>query len=186
MNIGIDFDGTIADTNTAKSSWIKENFDIYVPPYLCDRSSCENYIGKNNYDKISSVIYGREHTLSLKPYPGVIEALNKLYAASNLYIITARTGHNIKYAKEWLVKNDLLSLVTLHSAGGGGVSKGKYCIKYSIKTMIDDDHRHLINLSNESIYPILFKHNAPSDYSNGKLKICRSWQDIMLLLNLLP
>ena len=49
MKIGIDFDGTIADTNTAKSYWIKKNIGLSIPPYQCDKTTCLQYIKKEDY-----------------------------------------------------------------------------------------------------------------------------------------
>lgn len=40
MRVGIDFDGTEADTSSCKSNWLKEVYGLSVPPSQCDNTSC--------------------------------------------------------------------------------------------------------------------------------------------------
>ena len=75
--IGIDFDGTIADTNQVKAEWIKKKLRIDLPPSKCDRSQSVPIIGLENYKKWPSSFMTRPEPAP----PHQSTALWRLYSA---------------------------------------------------------------------------------------------------------
>jgi putative restriction endonuclease len=73
--IGIDFDGTIADTNQVKAQWIKKKLGIDLPPPKCDRSQCVPIIGLDNYEKMAAFVYDEAGTHAAPPVSGALKAL---------------------------------------------------------------------------------------------------------------
>ena len=113
MIVGIDFDGTIADTNAAKSVWIKRELGIDVPPYLCDRTSCAPIIGESEYNMMCVQVYSRNATLRLPPVPGALEAIAELQNNNELIVVTARINDMLDSARIWLLRHSETSKLEL-------------------------------------------------------------------------
>lgn len=180
--IGIDYDGTIADTNAQKVRWIREHCGIDIESYQCDRSSCVPIIGPSRYEDMAAAIYDRTWTLRSQPVAGALAALNELTTNYDIFIITARLPHRVAFAREWLEVNECSDLVkdVLTSAGE---DKESVCLRLGITVLIDDDPRHLLPITSSSLRPLLLKVGLNSGQQAEKtLPAYRSWQEVLEVL----
>ncbi len=175
MNIGVDFDGVIADTNKVRSQWIKRNLGITIPLWLTDKTSCLKSIGVENYQKMSKTVYERPSTMEAKPLPGVKTAFRILSKQGDIHIITSRLPHRVEYAREWLQKNGLLLYIkAIHRESD--VPKGILAEKLNISVLIDDDIRHLKGV--QKVKKIWFKSKAQNLNPPRGIVLIRSWKEI--------
>ena len=182
MIIGIDFDGTIADTNSEKSVWIQRELDMQVPPYLCDRTSCVPLIGEIEYERMCNEVYSRDTTLRLPAVPGALEAISKLQKNDQLVVITARTEDMLDSARTWLSKHFETSNLKIIGVSVDKTQKAEVCHKQGVQVLVDDDERHLYDALALGILVILFKPSAPVQFSTDRIQVCRSWDRIILYL----
>ncbi len=182
MTVAIDFDGTIADTNSEKASWIRRTLAITVIPHLCDRTSCMRIIGENEYERMSKHVYSQETTLHLPPVTGALEAICQLQEKRRVVIVTARTGTILESASLWLSRHAETKALKLVGVSTSHTSKAEVCQGEGAKVLVDDDERHLYHASALGIFPILFKYLAPEEFEHGETKICRSWEEILTCL----
>jgi hypothetical protein len=187
--IGIDYDGTIADTSGVKAHWLRERMGIEVPPWRTDRTHCVPIIGLENYERMSKFVYGRKGSLQAKEVPGSIDAIKELARFSQLFILTARPSHRIRWCKEWLRKKGIHSFIHAYfsrtgiSADGSELTKPQLCGDYGIHVLIDDDERHLRGPELPNLKKILFKNgcNVPVD-DPEEIELARSWPDVLRIL----
>ena len=180
--IGVDYDGTIADTNGQKMRWIREHCGIDIESYQCDRSACVPIIGQSRYDGMAATVYERKWTLRSQPVAGVLAALYELNTNYDIFIITARLPHRMAFAREWLEANECSGLIkdVLTSAGE---DEEPVCLDHGVSVLIDDDPRHLLPITSSSLRPLLLKVGSNSEQRNEiKLPIYQSWREILDVL----
>lgn len=178
MKVGIDFDGTLADTNALKSAWIKQYLNIDVPPHLTDRTSCVPIIGEESYKKMGENVYSLEATRNLTPMPGALQVLARLVEKHSLVVITARSGWRRDAVTEWLSSHPPAHGLSVITGTGSEASKGETCRKENVRILIDDDERHVLPAQKMGIAAILFKQSAPIGFQSQCLHLCRSWAEI--------
>jgi len=183
MIIGIDFDGTIADTNAAKSAWIQRELKIKVDPYCCDRTSCVPIIGELAYNRMSKEVYNRDTTYGLKPVTGVLQAISELRKNHELLVVTARYGEMLESAETWLSRYPETRDVKLVGRPNETVPKSTICRNENVQILVDDDERHLYPILEIGINGLLFKNGAPEELTSNKLLVCRSWEEIVSFVN---
>ena len=180
--IGIDYDGTIADTNAQKVRWIREFCGIDIESWQCDRSSCVPIIGHSRYQDMAAAIYERTWTLRTQPVAGALAALGKLNSNYEIYIVTARLPHRVVFAREWLKTHGCSGLIKdiLTSASG---DKESVCVGHEISTLIDDDPRHLQAITSPSLRPLLLKVGSRGEqWDATRLTVYRSWHEVLAVL----
>jgi hypothetical protein len=183
MRIGLDFDGTIADTNAVKSAWIKVELGMHVPPYLCDRTSAVPIIGEENYRRMREQVYSEKNTSQFVPVAGLDAALTEMSRHSEFVLVTARG--NLRLVRAWLKSRGFLKRIQMSDQTTNHQKKLEVCFELGIDLLVDDDSRHLPS-SDGSIHGILFKPGSPRSYRVGDLPICRSWEAVAqfaILLN---
>ena len=178
MVIGIDFDGTIIDTNRAKSEWIAEKTGRQIAPYHCDRTRCVPLIGADAYREMGRYVYSESCTLSLHAIDGALSAIDLLRKTHAVVVITARSGRTLESASCWLESHhETRGLQTLGLSPE--TSKLDVCRTAGAQVLIDDDERHLRPFTNTAARPILFKQNAPESESFEIDVVCRTWAEIV-------
>lgn len=175
LAVGVDFDGTLADTNTFKTGWIIENLGLEVPPHLCDATSCIPIIGREDYRRLGDSAYSRETTLNVPPLPGALDVIRRLREIGEVAVITARTGERLSSAEVWLSQFEETRGMRIIGLDTKAAPKLMRCSEEGIGVLIDDDERHL--LRNGPVRSILFKQDAPEGFT-ASLTICRSWVEI--------
>jgi hypothetical protein len=176
MRIGLDFDGTIADTNAVKSKWIQVELGMHVPPYLCDRSSAVPIIGEENYRKMREEVHSEKNTSQFAMVAGLDSGLIEMSRHSEFFLVTARG--NLRLVRAWLKSRGLLERIQMSDQPTNHLKKLEVCLNLGIDLLVDDDSRHLPSSSDNSIHVILFKPGAPKSYRVGDLPICRSWNAV--------
>ena len=185
MIIGIDFDGTIPDTNTAKAAWIKRELNIELKPYECDHASCVPVIGLDNYLRMGTELYAPEPTLARPPIPGALSAIGEIGKEHSLALVTARTDENgmLPAAREWVSRYPETAAMKVVGVPIHEIAKAEVCRQQGIAFLIDDDERHIRPAVECGMGGILFKQSAPEDFRRDGLHICRSWDEIVRVLS---
>ena len=187
--IGLDYDGTIADTGLAKADWIREHLGIEVPPWRTDRTMCVPIIGAENYERLSRVVYAPEASMRADEVPGASLAIRALSKEYRLFIVTARDAQQMTWAREWLANRGLDACMAgflssaQRAADGSRLSKAQLCRDNRIDVLIDDDERHLRDSSLAGLRRILLKNGCdqPLDLADG-IELASSWDQVSRLL----
>lgn len=178
--LALDFDGTIADTNTIKSILIQEKFGLTIPPWQCDYTLCVPQIGEEAYREISNVVYEEESTLATPPLDSAVETIQKLAEKFDLYLLTARPERRLVFARQWLVNHDLeqcfQGLLSSRLPDGGFILKLEICQENQLDLLIDDDSRHLTIPGYKNILRLLMKDGYRNDLNIPKeVIIINNW-----------
>jgi len=175
-SIAIDFDGTLADTNRAKSEWLRLNLRREVPSWLCDRTDCIPLIGREAYNKMGRDVYSAASTARTNPVEGAADAIVKLAAKARILIITKRTTKQAEYVSEWLAKNGLAAHID-EVISSAEAEKSDLCLSRNVLLLLDDDIRHLVPLIGSGIGLHLFKPTADVRSLPKEIEHARSWSD---------
>ena len=144
--LAIDYDGIVANTNTIKSLWIRNNLGLKVPSWRCDRTQCVPLIGIDNYEQMSQVVYGRKASLDAKPVAGAVQSIQRLSKLFRLYIVTARSQEKKNWVHQWLGMNSLDPFLQ-EVESSVGKSKAEVITHIRAIALLDDDLRHLASLA---------------------------------------
>lgn len=183
-SFGIDYDGTIADTNRVKAAWIRERLGREVDPQACDRTSCVPIIGAASYEAMAAVVYERESSLKAPPVAGALDALRALREHGQVYVLSARLPHRLVFAREWL---------ELHGAGefadallsSADSDKLSVCKQHGIDVLVDDDERHLVPVVKQGLQAVLLKVDFNGDMMPpAGVQFCRSWAEVLKKIGL--
>jgi hypothetical protein len=182
MIIGVDFDGTIADTNRGKAVWIERELGLSVEPYMCDRTCCVEVIGDREYERLSAEVYNEENTRCLQPVPGVLEALEKLRRLHTILVVTARTEATLRSALDWMARYGETRGLRCMGVPTPTVPKSEMCLREGVTVLVDDDERHVCRADPVGIRGILLKNGAPADFTRKGLTVCRCWPEVTDLI----
>ena len=175
----IDFDGTIADTNTLKSHRIQEHLGVQIPPHECDKTTCVSKIGIDQYTRISAEVYKDEISLKAFPVPGSLQAISFLRKHGQIYVITARDQEEVPVVSEWLYTHKLDQHIRQIITSGGS-SKIQIAKSLNCKVLIDDDIHHLKPDVHHPLLPILLKVGLGEKIDiPPRVTLCTTWRDAM-------
>lgn len=185
--IGIDYDGTISDTNKMRALWIRENLGIIIEPWNTDETTLLNIIGEDAHKKMDAVVYEREWTLKTPPIDGVISSVRELSKRYVLYVVTKRRPSRVEFAKETLqqygILDSFIAVISASPAEGIKMSKEDVCRRYNMGALIDDDMVHLRD-ANSGIRRILMKNGCDDIYAcqfkHDGVELTRSWDEILI------
>ena len=158
----IDYDGVIADTNSQKSVWISQHLGLTVTPGSCNRTQFVQRIGLDNYERMASVIYGSDFSLSAKPLPGLRKALTTLSKSWRLIVFSARSTENLQWAIQWLEKKGLVHCFE-DIVSSQAMEKLALAQRVLATAILDDDIRHLISDHYTNIKRYHFSIDLPSE-----------------------
>lgn len=142
MGFGLDFDGTIAQTDLIKSRWIKANFGIDTPRGLTSRTYCQSLLGEYEYRRMVNETSELDATLAIPPSPGAKEVIPRLSELGPIYLVTARTLQQMRNAAVWLENNKLKRYFS-GFISSIGEDKQSICAENNLEWLVDDDPRHL-------------------------------------------
>ncbi len=187
--IGIDYDGTIANTSEVKAGWIREHLGTEVPPWKTDRTSCVPLIGLENYERMSQYVYEREGSLRAREVVDSIDAIQELARHSKIIIVTARQVQQIRWCKQWLREKGLDTSIDAYlstagkNPGGTAMTKPQLCRDYRIEVLIDDDERHLGGTVGTNLIRILLKRGSTGAIAVPEgVKLARSWGEVLRIV----
>ncbi len=138
MNIGLDFDGVIADCGDLKSSVAKQMYEVNIPPgrFKKDWVVPNNWLTFEQYQCLQKLIYETEEVgLRIQPVPGALMYIPQLLSEGHtVKIVTSRAHKGLMVAKSWLQKHEL----DIQIFGCGyGETKAAACAGLDI--YLDDD-----------------------------------------------
>ena len=175
---GVDYDGTIANTNVIKARWIWEQLQVELAPWQCDRTSCVALIGEQNYKRMCDAVYERELSERAPPVQGALDALKALSKLGKVYVVTARVPHRVTFAREWLVQHCVADCVSDYLSSSG-TDKQTICGSHGVGVLIDDDERHLTSISGR-VKRILLKPGLVGHlFVPDSVTLCRSWDEVL-------
>jgi len=187
--IGIDYDGTIANTSEVKAGWIREHLGMEIHPWKTDRTSCVPLIGLENYERMSQYVYEREGSLRAREVTDALDAIEELARHSEIFIVTARQPHQVRWCHQWLRGKGLDASIDayLSTAGKGpdgtSMTKPQLCRDHGIEVLIDDDMRHLGGAEGVDLIRILLKSGSTEAIAVPEgVKLARSWREVLRIL----
>ena len=134
MRIGIDFDGTIADTTATKIRYALEVFGESITPVETFGLAGRGRLGDQRYvEMVQAAHQGWTH--QAPPMPGALEAMRRLAVAHDLYVVTARNEDEVGPARQWLREFAVPAVEIVHTAGA---SKVDACRDLDVALMLDD------------------------------------------------
>lgn len=188
--IGIDFDGTLADTGAAKQEWALQHCGLAVVRGHCCRSGMlSEGMAPGDYSRMLRVACDREHTLRAEPCYGAADAVRELSRYATLCLVTDRGvfGGWLKWCWQWLEKQGLSgffrrnALSTEHSARGRrGPTKGELCSRQGIDLLVDDDPASLVGLG-RTVGIMYDREGDMAIPRHGKVLKARTWEEVLRL-----
>ncbi len=181
---GIDYDGTLADTNLMKACWIREHLERDMPAWQCDRTRCAPIIGAEHDEAMANVVYEKEWSMQAPPVAGALDAVNALSMCGKVYVVSARLAHRMAFARKRLEQRGIARLVSGFLSPAGS-DKEALCTQYGLQALIDDDARHLQGLPPERIMPIVLKPGLQDELDvPAGIALCRSWGEVLSKIGL--
>jgi hypothetical protein len=145
MNVGLDFDGVIADGARLKSAVLKQAFDIDIAPVLCKRKYAlqEGWVSEERYEEMLCAVYEdwEMHAL-IPPIPEAVESIRGLMDdGHHVRIISARDPAAERNVLPWLEQHGIVMPVVCVGRFG---EKTEAC--RGLDAYVDDDLVHLLPL----------------------------------------
>ncbi len=110
MEIGLDYDGVIADPSKAKSEQAKKMYNVDISPDMFKKELIvPKFLTKEQYRLVQKEVYeNKDLGLSMPPVPAALDYLPRLLKELHMItVITSRYKDSSDVAQEWLIKNDL-------------------------------------------------------------------------------
>ncbi len=185
MNIGLDFDGVIADSSHIKVDLAKKLFDVSISPddfkrEIAVEKKC--LLSLEQYRFIQKEVYGSEQVgLDMRPVKNALHFISMLSEFHNIVIITSRSEEHLRVAQKWSKRCGIdLPFIGV----GHGVSKQEACKQSEVEVYVDDDLDKLVEVGSTVPYKFLYgwpynKHEKPSQQN-----VCRisNWPDLAIAI----
>ncbi len=179
MNIGLDFDGVIADSTGIKLNLAKELFGATIKPNQWRRDIIlgEKLLAEDAYDHVQELVYGSdEYGFKLTPIVGALDSINILLQSNHtLTIVTSRVEHKLEIAEKWARTHDIaLPLI------GAGRNKSKAPYLEGFDIFVDDGLQKLLHVVDTVKHCFLFDQPYNSDEAlHEKIIRVYDWADFM-------
>ncbi|MEI7512393.1 MAG: hypothetical protein WCK01_02960 [Candidatus Uhrbacteria bacterium] len=175
MNIGLDFDGVIADGDRLKSAVLLDQYGIHIPPELCKRKFAvqRGYVSEEVYEDVLRRVFEDEYMHSqIVPIPGAVDGIRELMDKGFFpRIVTARGPAAGQHVAPWLRQHGLDLPVTC---------VGRYGLKTEackgLGAFVDDNLIHLLPLKDKVPRLFLFGsrlETRPTWTPNGIKRVAR-------------
>ncbi len=143
MRIGLDFDGTIADASGGKMRYAAERWGVTLTRAQTMRPGAIPLLGRERYEQMIGDLFGSALTEEMEPMPGALDALRRLGAEHDLYVVTARLDHEVAFATQWLETHGVGIRELRNSARG---RKAAPCAALQLAVMLEDSPAELAAL----------------------------------------
>ncbi|TAK04866.1 hypothetical protein EPO33_02615 [Patescibacteria group bacterium] len=187
LNIGLDFDGVIADTSALKREHARALFGVELPADRLKEQmvTADGLMTRDQYRALMRAVCAtRDLGLRMAPLPGMDEALRALVASGHdCKIITARCEEEVAVAREWCLSRALPDLPFV--SVGYGMPKTEAA--RGLDAYIDDDLQKLLPLVGAVPHLFLFTqpHNAGDAVPPGIRRVA-SWYEFTTHLAAVP
>ncbi len=151
MRIALDFDGTIFDLLGAWIDHARERYGVDIPP---DRAwlGPDRYLDEHRHREIVLALVTSELTLDVSPLPDAREAMTRLAADHELFIVTARHEEEGRWAERWL---DHHSIAVQGFAVTSRGPKLEACRAFGASLLLDDSPAVIEELHGSDVTPVL-------------------------------
>ena len=180
MNIGIDFDGVIADTAGLKVRLAKELLGMDLSVENASRSKMlELGIDVKTYDKTFKAIIMNEESHKIPLVNFAKETIDRIcteHPADRVYIVTSRSDFEVPYLKR--IMND--KQIRYHGLiNTSDKSKNSVCLENNIRAYIDDDLFKLeqINNGHTHLFFLSRPYNENTIIQNPNIMRVKDWME---------
>lgn len=135
LTVALDLDGVLYDTVGGLLAYLEERWQIKRTRESIVQYSFANLTGKKEVDSdLIRCLYSPSFYATLKPYPGAIEAVNRLSEVAKLHVITSRpiTAQGITFLS---VSRDFPNVIRIHHTKRKARLARALRIRYAV-----DDH----------------------------------------------
>lgn len=179
MNIGIDFDGVLFDTE----SMFRAMSQIYNLKFGGKVVDIEQLRFQDRFEWTNSQIktFMNDNLLDIQLRSGVMpcakQVLKLLSKNHKIYAITSRGNSDVR---EINISNERLKDENIHfeDVVYCASNKLKVCQDFKIDIMIDDLLKTIKNLADNNIKCFYYRDNIVNDYTHPNVTIVRDWGDI--------
>lgn len=143
MEIGLDFDGVIANSHPLKSIVAREKFGVDIPPeqFRRERVVEDSLLTREQYREVGR--WAMDGSYPIPPVPDVLLYLPfLLHNKHSVRIVTSRTEGMLEFAKKWLAGYRIPELPIFGT--GYGLPKTEAC--KGLDVYVDDDLEKLLPL----------------------------------------
>jgi len=176
MNIGLDFDGVIADSGKLKSHHAKKLYGVNIPPsrFKKDIVVQEDILTEEQYWDLLKIVHGTlEAGLLMEPVEGMLHYLPRLMADGHSTVVITSRNETLGVAKEWALRQGL----NLNFIGVGFDSKAKAA--QGLDFFVDDDLEKLESLVGVVSHRYLFSRDYNAHLNSGDIaKRLSSWEEL--------
>lgn len=152
MNIGIDFDGVIADSSSLKKKYVFDNFGLDVKTSELAKKNLMAKIGEKEYYKMISEIYGTDIFYKARILPNAKKVINSLNKDS-VFIVTSREDNEAYFAKNFLDLNKIKYDFFINTSNK---DKNEVCISNNIELLVEDNENILLKIDKDKVRRVLF------------------------------
>lgn len=191
MNIGIDIDDTIANTNEEIDIWakiytikiLKRDFKLNHIEIFDPMWARHLYNWSVEEDKSFWDLYYEKIMENVKPKDNAVEIINELGRDNEIIIITARwdreSGIISEITKKWL-ENNGINYKKLYI---GHKDKRNIIKENNIKLFIDDSFKTCKEVSEMGIRTMMMDSRINKELKDDKIERVFSWKDIKEKIN---
>ncbi len=178
LRIGVDFDGTIADSSPQKIAFAIEMFRMELRPEDCGRPQGVAVLGADRYDTMIRSIYGTDLTLQMEPMAGAVEVLKRMCHKHEVTVLTARYDNELTFVRQWLA---LWNLDNIPAVNVNERSKVEMAQKLRLDIFLDDTVGVARQLAVEGrhVYLLNRPYTVHADVSEP-VQVVDSWYDFEL------
>ncbi|MBN2053161.1 hypothetical protein JW756_06675 [Candidatus Woesearchaeota archaeon] len=177
VNIGIDFDGVIADTWKIKVYLARKYFGMDLDPKNASKQRMLNQgVSPEVYDQIFRRIMTSSKRYLVEPVPFSKDIINTLHWGNKIYIITSRHDDEINYIDDWLNHVGIKYHKIINTSD---TSKNDACLKNQIRIFLDDDLYKLEEIRNDHIRLFLLRqpYNEDVEIKDKRITSVRDWRE---------
>lgn len=178
MRIGLDFDGTIIDTTTAKVRFAREAFGVELSALETWGAIGRARIGEERFMEMVRAAH-QELTVSAPPMPGAREGIVRLARDHELYVVTARSALEVSWAERWVAEHAPAISGVVHT---DRAPKLDACRELGIELMLDDIPSVLHELAEAGVDGALIEAEYNRDAArHERVRSVRHWRDFVAL-----
>lgn len=185
MNIGLDFDGVIANAGLLKSEIAKERFGFWVPPEHFKKETIvtKGLLTVAEYFDFTRSIFGEmKYGTRMKEVPRAIEHIQRLLQLGHqVSVVTSRAQESLEVAKAWCDQKSLQ--INIEGVGTGNTKAGACS---GLDVFIDDDLDKLEPLVEVVPHRFLFSWEYNEHHETGAIaKRVSGWPDFFTAITAL-
>ncbi|MEI6666204.1 MAG: hypothetical protein WCL53_08655 [Chloroflexota bacterium] len=154
MRIGIDFDGVICDAIAAMIAYASTRHGLQLSALDCIAANGPAGLTTDEYTQLIVDTHRTDYQFEMQPVADVVDVLQRLADAHELFVVTARRDAGLENAVRWSDMHGLTPHIR-QFVSSGGTTKAALCDSLQLDVLIDDFERNLDGLP-ASVLPVLW------------------------------